>query len=215
LPLGALLLPPGTASRETAGQAVTPRPSPAAIDMAVREVVATGGAAVVVDGAVSPPARVELGDLRLTAKDVTWPARGPTAIQLQAALPGGGSASAEGRLGPDARSLDLKMALRDVDLAVTRGYLARRGTVAGKAGGDFDVKVALDPLAITARGAASISDLSISDGPQALVKVPRVEATGLVYAWPAKVSLDRLRAQGAWALIERGRDGGLTLPSLF
>jgi hypothetical protein len=87
--------------------------------------------------------------------------------------------------------------------------------VAGKAGGDFDVKVALEPLAITARGAASISDLSISDGPQALVKVPRVEATGLVYAWPAKVSLDRLRAQGAWALIERGRDGGLTLLSLF
>ena len=107
------------------------------------------------------------------------------------------------------------MALRDVDLALTRGYLARRGTVAGKAGGDFDVKVALDPLAITARGAASISDLSISDGPQALVKVPRVEATGLVYGWPAKVSLDRLRAQGAWALIERGRDGGLTLLSLL
>ena len=215
LPLGALLVPPGAAPRETAGQAVAPRPTPAAIDVAVREVVVTGGSAVVVDGAVSPPARVELGDLRLTAKDVTWPARGPTSIQLQAALPGGGSASAEGRLGPDARSLDLKVALRDVDLALTRAYLARRGTVAGKAGGDFDVKVALDPLAITARGAASISDLSISDGRQALVKVPRVEATGLVYAWPAKVSLDRLRAQGAWVLIERGRDGGLTLLTLL
>ena len=45
--------------------------------------------------------------------------------------------------------------------------------------------------------------------------MPRFEATGLVYAWPAKVSLDRLRAQGAWVLIERGRDGGLTLLSLL
>ena len=120
LPLGALLVPPGAAPRETAGQAVAPRPSPAAIDVAVREVVVTGGSAVVVDAAVSPPARAELGELRLTAKDVTWPARGPTAIQLQAAL-GGGSASAEGRLGPDARSLDLKVALRDVDLAAHAG----------------------------------------------------------------------------------------------
>lgn len=215
LPLSALLVPPGAAARETAGQVVAPRPSPAAIDVAVREVVVTGGAAVVIDGAVSPPARVELGDLGLTAKDVTWPARGPASIQLRAALPSGGSASAEGRLGPDARSLDLKVALRDVDLALTRAYLARRGTVAGKAGGDFDVKVALEPLAITARGAASVSNLSVSDDRQALVKVPRVEATGLVYAWPAKVSLDRLRAQGAWALIERGRDGGLTLLTLL
>ena len=47
------------------------------------------------------------------------------------------------------------------------------------------------------------------------MKVPRVEATGLAYAWPAKVSLDRLRAQGAWVLIERGRDGSLTLLSLL
>jgi len=131
---------------------------------------------------VSPPARAELGELRLTAKDVTWPARGATAIQLQAGL-GGGSASAEGRLGPDARSLDLKVALRDVDLAVTRGYLAGRGTVAGKAGGDFDVRLSLQPFVFTARGAASISDLSVSDGTQALVPVPRVEATGLAYVW--------------------------------
>ena len=214
LPLGALLLPPSSPPRQTVGQ-VAPRPSPPAIDVAVREVVVAGGSAVIVDGVVSPPARAELGDLRLTAKDVTWPARGPVPIQVNAALPGGGSASAEGRLGPDARSLDLKVALREVDLALTRGYLARRGTVAGKAGGDFDVKVALEPFAVTARGAASMSDLSVSDGGQALVKVPRVEATGLVYEWPAKVSLDRLRAQGAWAQIERGRDGGLTLLSLL
>ena len=50
----------------------------------------TGGSAVIADGVVSPPARAELGDLRLTAKDVTWPLRGPVAIQVNAALPGGG-----------------------------------------------------------------------------------------------------------------------------
>ena len=215
VPLVALLVPPAAAPATSAGQGIAPRASPGPIDVAVREVVVTGGAAVIIDGVVSPPARAELGDLRLTAKDVTWPPRGPASIQLQAALPGGGRASAEGRFGPDARSLDLKVGLRDVDLALTRGYLARRGTVAGKAGGDFDVKVALEPLVITARGAASMSDLSISDDRQALVKVPRVEATGLVYGWPAKVSLDRLRAQGAWVQIERGRDGGLTLLSLL
>ena len=164
VPLGALLVPPGAAARDDRGAGGRRRArARRSIDVAVREVVVTGGSAVIIDGVVSPPARAELGDLRLTAKDVTWPTRGPASIQLQAALPGGGSASAEGRLGPDARSLDLKVGLRDVDLALTRGYLARRGTVAGKAGGDFDVKVALEPLVITARGAASMSDVSISD----------------------------------------------------
>ena len=100
LPLGALLGPPGVAARDTARQAVVPRPNPAAIDVVVREVVVAGGSAVIVDGVVSPPARAELGDLRLTAKDVTWPARGPASIQLNAALPGGGTASAEGASAP-------------------------------------------------------------------------------------------------------------------
>ena len=223
VPLAALLASPGTARAGAArgsapaegGAPVAGAPGPAAIDVTVREVVATGGSAAVADAVVNPPARADLSDVALTVKDVTWPARGPTSIQLRAGLPGGGSASAQGRVAADARSLALKLALRDVDLALTRGYLARRGLVSGRAGGDFDVTLALDPLAATARGDVSISDLAVSDGDEALVKVPRVEATALAYTWPATVSLDRLHARGAWVLAERQRDGRLRLLSLL
>ena len=211
LPLLALLAP----SRAFAGVAQPAAATPMAIDVAVRETVLSAGSASIVDRVVSPAAQVDLSDLQVTARDVAWPARAPIPVRIGAAVPGGGSVHAEGQFAADTSRIDVKLAVRDVALATVHPYLPLRGTVTGKAGGDFEVQATIDPLAITARGTASASDLIVSEGARPLVKAQRAEVAGIGYTWPAKVQVDRLRVQGSWVAIERGRDGGLTLGSLL
>ena len=89
------------------------------------------------------------------------------------------------------------------------------GSPRGKATADLGVKIALDPLAITAGGTASLADLSVADGDRVLLTASRLEATGVDYRWPATVAIDRLRAQKAWALIERAAGGGLSVQAVL
>jgi hypothetical protein len=49
--------------------------------------------------------------------------------------------------------------------------------------------------------------VTIADGEKPVLTAARVEATGLDYAWPAKVAIDRLRVQTPRAAIERRPDG--------
>lgn len=222
LPIRDLLLPRGAARSGATTAAASPDAAPTAsaaapprIDVAVREAVIAGGSAAITDASVTPAARFDLGDLRVTARDVTWPVRGPVPVQVSAAVPGGGTARAEGQVAAGASGGTMKVTLRDVDLAIARSYVPISGVVAGKAGADLDVTAALEPFDITARGTASVADLTVSDAQRPLVKAPRVEVTGLTYAWPAKLTVERLRATGSSVLLERAADGTLGLMSLL
>ena len=213
LPLAALFRPlPGAAAPASRDGAA---PAPPVFDVAVRESVLEGGALTIVDGAVSPAARVEITGARLEARDFTWPARRPVALQLQASTPGGGSVRVEGQLGVGSRSLDGKLVASGVDVAPIRPYLPVRARIAGKAGAELTVKVALEPIAVTAQGKADLQDLSVADGERPLVTAARIETTGIDYAWPATAKIDRVEIQKPTAVLERRADGTLPLGALL
>jgi hypothetical protein len=111
--------------------------------------------------------------------------------------------SARGQLGVAPVGLDLDVALDGVDLAPAQPYLPLRGRIAGKASARLKIGATVEPLALTARGTASLVDLAVADGERRLLTAAHSEVTGLDYTWPATVSVDRLRVQKPWALIDR------------
>ncbi len=185
------------------------------IRITVRETVFEDGRATIRDAAVSPSARIEVAGVRLGAQDFAWPARGPIPVQVDMPTPGAGRLTARGQRDLAARTLDLEVAPRGVDMAPLQPYLPVRGRIAGKATGDFQVEAALEPLTITARGAATIADLALADGDRPVATAAQIEATGVEYAWPATVVIESVRLQKPWAEIERGADGSFQIAALL
>jgi hypothetical protein len=196
--------------------ATTPAPSASpVVSLAVREVLFEDGAASIVDAAVSPTARVEIAGVRLTARDFTWPARAPIPVRLETPTPGAGTVTARGSLDLIGKSLDLELHPAGVDLAPMQPYLPVRGQAAGRASGDLKIHATLDPLAITARGIASVADMALGDGGRPLVTATKLEAEGIEWTWPASLVVDRMTLERPWAQIERAADGSFPLRALL
>jgi hypothetical protein len=211
VPIAALFTP----VRPAPGPAASASDTPVPVDIAVRESLLEGGTATIVDGAVSPPARFELAGVRLRARDFAWPARGPVPVDVQGPLPGGGSLAIKGDLALARPGLDAQVVLRGADLAQVRPYLPLRARVTGKAAGDLNLKLTLEPLAIAARGTAALSDVAVTDGDRTLATAGLVSTTGLDYTWPATAKVDRLLVQRPSVVLERRPDGSLPLAALL
>jgi hypothetical protein len=214
LPLAAVFTAPRPAARAPAA-AAPPAGPPPTVSVAVREVLFENGAATVLDAAVSPVARIEVAGVRLAARDFTWPARAPIPVTLDAPTPGAGTLGARGTLDLAARTLQMQLTPSGVDLAPMQPYLPLRGRVAGRASGDLQLKAALEPLAITARGTATVTDMALADASQPLATAARVEATGIEWTWPATVAVDRVTLRNPWARVERAADGSFPLRALL
>jgi uncharacterized protein involved in outer membrane biogenesis len=211
LPLADMLT---TARPGARGPAAPPGPAPA-VSVAVREILFEDGAASVLDEAVSPSARIEVAGVRLTARDFAWPARGPVPVRLDAPTPGAGTIGARGTLDLAARTLEMQITPSGVDLAPMQPYLPIRGRVAGRASGDLQLKAALEPLAVTARGTATVTDMALADGSQPLVTAARAEATGIEWTWPATLVVEQATLRKPWARVERAADGSFPLRALL
>ena len=213
LPLADMLT---TARQGPRGPAAPAPPGPApAVSVTVREVLFEDGAASALDEAVSPAARIEVAGVRLTARDFTWPARGPFPVRLDAPTPGAGTIGAQGTLDLAARTLELQITPSGVDLAPMQPYLPIRGRAAGRASGDLHLKAALEPLAITARGTATVTDMAVADQGQPLVTAARAEATGIEWTWPATLVVEQATLRKPWARVERAADGSFPLRALL
>ena len=102
-----------------------------------------------------------------------------------------------------------------VDLGPAQPYLPVRGRLTGQASGDLALKAALEPFSLTARGTAAIADMALGDASKPLMTAARLEATGIDYAWPATVTVDRVQLQKPWAQIEQAADGSFPLRALL
>ena len=206
---------PPAAAESGPAPSPAPSPTPSKISVTLREAIFEDGSATILDAAVSPPARLEVTGTRLTARDFLWPARGAIPVQLDMSTPGAGTLTAKGRLDLTAQTLEAQVTPSGVDLSPVRPYLPVRGRIAGKASGDFQVKATLEPLTITARGAATLADLALADGDRPVATAARLEATGMDYMWPATVVIEAARLQKPWAQIERAADGSFPITALL
>jgi uncharacterized integral membrane protein len=198
----------------SAPPAPTAAPGGAAFEFRLAEGIFEDGAATIVDGVTTPPARLEIAGARLAIHDLTWPSRGPVKLQLTSPTPGGGRLDVGGTLNLDPIRLEARATLDGVELAPAQPYLPIEGRVAGRVTGDLAVTVALDPFTVKVGGEARLQRFRLSDGDRPVVTVGRAEAVGIDVDWPARVALERVRFRRPSLLIERDAQGEFALGRL-
>jgi uncharacterized protein involved in outer membrane biogenesis len=147
--------------------------------------------------------------------NLTWPATTPGQLDVLTSIPGGGTLAVAGTLRPPPAPTDLRVRLADLDLTPWAQFLPLRARVTGFAEADLRMN---EPLAagIPARvqGSVAVNRLGVADAREELVRVRRVEASGLTLHWPTRVAVDRVLVSAPRGVVERERDGSFRLGNL-
>jgi Domain of Unknown Function (DUF748) len=206
--------PTAPAGRNTA----TSPPPPIAVE--VGEIVVREGAVAWRDEAVTPLAQLSVSRVNAAVKGAGWPLRGPLGVEVDLQPPGGGDLRVVGKVGVTSpTTADVRVVLKDAELAPYRSYLPTPAHVSGRADLDVAVKVpsptdGSDGSAIV-RGQAALARLDVRDKDRTVARVERLTATGLDVQWPQRVSISDLALQQPWILLERDESAALPLRALL
>jgi hypothetical protein len=204
---------PSTAAPPAPSSSPSSPPGPPP-EFLVRDAVFEEGAATVIDGVTTPPARFEIAGARLAVQDLAWPAVGPVKLEVRSPMPGGGTLDARGTLALEPLTLDARVVLDGVQLAPAQPYLPIEGRVQGRVTGDLGVKVALEPLAVQVAGQARLQAFRLNRGDLPVATVGRVDATGIDVDWPQHVAVETVTFRRPRLLVERDADGQFLLHRL-
>jgi len=214
-PIIALLTPApppaaGGARRGPPGAPASPK-----ADVRVRRVAVEDGVIAIVDGAVSPPGRIQLQGANLQIENIAWPAREASQVKLRTETATGGHLEAQGQLRVDTQAVDMQIAAQQLDLATMQAFLPSRGTIEGKMDADLRVRGTLAPLAVAATGRLAFDDPTFGDGQRMLAYIKRVDVARLDADWPRRVTVERVAVDRPWVLLERETDGTVPLLGLL
>ena len=127
----------------------------------------------------TPPARLRIEPIALTANDVTWPGRQPARVKFSAGTPEAGTFDAEGTVALDPVRFELRARVAGVTLAPYRSYVPLNARLQGRLEADLALKGQLgETMQLNARGTAALADLSFSDGDRPVLTVGRIETIG-------------------------------------
>jgi hypothetical protein len=189
---------------------------PPEFSVALGELVVDNGRLVFSDQAAPAPVRFEVPRLALTARDITWPARAPARLRLDAMLPRSGTLAVDGTMSADPARVDVQVAINDTALELLSPYLTFPAALRGRVDARLALAGPLAPaLALSARGDATLRQLSVSDGAEPVLTVERLALTGIDATWPTTLHIDGARVRRSWARIERDPSGDLVLGRLF
>src|SRR5437660_1963249 len=174
------------------------------------------GSASVRDPRSQQRARYQVSAIRASIADVTWPITTPGRLDVQTAIPGGGTLSVTGMLRPPPAASQLHLRLNDLDLAAWNRFIPVAARLNGR--GEADLRID-EPLAAgvptRVNGSIAVNRLAVRDAQQELVGAQRVEATGLEVQWPTRLGVKRLVVSGPRAIVERNKDGAFPLTALW
>jgi hypothetical protein len=190
--------------------AATSGPAP---DVRIAALVIEDGRAIITDA--TSRARVEITRAAATARDVRWPARGPSAVELAASV-AGADVSARGTIDAARRQADLDVGLRGADLAMLQPWLPVAARVRGALSrADLRVHARLqEALTLTVSGSATLARLAVADRSRSLAGAERVTVSGLEYTWPATVRIADVTLTEPSVTAERDTAGALNLAAL-
>ena len=208
---------PIKAEEATAAPAPTPTTAKRALpSIAVEEVLVEDGKATFVDEGATPAVRVELPRVKLTARNVTWPATAPVDLALEGTLPSGGALKIAGTATAEPLGVDVTVTCQDFDLAQLQPYLGFRARVAGRITTNLTVAGQLTPSPrVKLKGEVGLRALDVTDGKRSVITAEALNLTGIDGDWPTRVAIDRVRVRRAWAQIERDAQGGFLLRNLL
>ena len=207
---GEVFGPPSPGSMPLPGAPPPDAPAPP-IALTVRELIVEHQSATVVDAAVTPPAKLEIADARLTVRDLSWPPKGPMKADLASPMPGGGTVTASGTLELAPVRIEARVKLDGVSLDPARPYLPIEGKVAGQMTGEVALKLALEPLSIQATGHTELRRFQLDDGDRPVVTVGRMDVSGIDVDWPRKIAVERVMLRRPRLLVERDALGEIRL----
>src|SRR5262245_43088259 len=174
------------------------------------------GSANVRDPRGQAGARYQVSAIRASIADLTWPITTPGRLDVSTAIPGGGMLEVSGLLRPPPAASQLRLRVRDLDVAAWNRYLPVTARLSGL--GEADLRIN-EPLAagVPARvnGSVAVNRLGIRDSQQELIGARRVEATGLEVEWPTRVRVGRIVVSGPRAIVERDQHGKFPLTALL
>src|SRR5262245_25825123 len=174
------------------------------------------GSADVRDPRARTGARYQVSAIRASIADLTWPITTPGRLDVATAIPGGGTLEVSGLLRPPPAASQLRLRVRDLDVAAWNRYLPVTARLSGL--GEADLRIN-EPLAagVPARvnGSIAVNRLGIRDSQQELIGARRVEATGLAVEWPTRVRVGRIIVSGPRAIVERDQHGNFPLTALL
>ncbi|HXD99108.1 MAG TPA: DUF748 domain-containing protein [Candidatus Acidoferrum sp.] len=201
--------PPPTVGPQAAGLV-------AGMELSVRDVLFENGGTNIVDDAVEPAARFEIRGSRLALRNLTWPAQGPSQVQLSTPMPGGGALKASGTFSVEPTQLQLEAELDQIDLAPGRPYLPFDARIAGKLTGRARINGAFgETTTLVIDGDAAVDRLALGDADRRLATAQRAELTGVRYQYPTSVRLREVTVRKPWALVERKVNGELEIVALL
>jgi Domain of Unknown Function (DUF748) len=189
-------------------------PPTAPFEFTIRDGIFEEQAATIIDGATTPPARIEVAGARLAFRDFSWPPRTPTKVELTSPMPAGGRLDVTGTLHLEPMRLEARAVLDGVGVAPAQPYLPIEGKVEGKMTGELILALTLDPVAVQVAGQARLQAFRLNDGERAVVTVGRVDAAGIDVDWPKRITLERVQFRRPRLLIERDAQGHVRLFSL-
>jgi uncharacterized protein involved in outer membrane biogenesis len=214
--------PLATKARPARPDQATPAPVPAPSttrplpSLAIEEVLVEDGKATFVDEGASPAVRVELPRVKLTARNVTWPATAPVDLALEGTLPAGGSLKVTGSATAEPLGVDVSLVGRDFDLNQLQPYLGFRARVGGRVTTNLTVAGQLTPAPrVKVKGEVTLRALDVADGGRSVITAELLTLGGIEADWPTRVAIDRVRVGKAWAQIERDPQGRFLLRDLL
>ncbi|MGH7389854.1 MAG: DUF748 domain-containing protein [Candidatus Rokuibacteriota bacterium] len=203
---------PGNASPGPAnGSGSSPLPT-----VEIAEAIVENGSAAFVDEGSTPPLRIDLPRVDLTARNVTWPASAPIDLVLNGTFPEGGTVKAEGSATVEPASVDVRVALQDAELAALQPYMGFQARIGGRLNATLAVAGPLSPAPrLKISGDAGLRSFSISDGSRPVITAQGLRVTGIDAEWPTRIAFDRVGVQRSWALLERDSQGRFLLRTLL
>jgi uncharacterized protein involved in outer membrane biogenesis len=174
------------------------------------------GSANVRDPRGQSGAGYQVSAIRASIADLTWPITKPGRLDVSTAIPGGGTLSVSGLLRPPPAASQLRLRLRDLDVAAWNRFLPVTARLSGR--GEADLRID-EPLAAgvptRVNGSVAVNRVGVRDGRQELIGAQRVEATGLEVEWPTRLGVKRVTVSGPRAIVERDKDGNFPLTALL
>jgi hypothetical protein len=204
----------GRPPRPARDPAAPPAPPAPPLDFSFREGIFSGQAATIVDGAMTPPVRIDVAGARLAVRDFSFPQRGPTRVELTSPMPGGGQLEVAGTVQLAPMRLEARAVLDGVAIDPLQQYVPMEGRASGKATGDLKVTLTLDPTAVQVAGQARLQAFRLHDGDRAVVTVGRVETSGIDVDWPRRIAVQSVKLRRPRLLIERDDHGEIRLRRL-
>jgi hypothetical protein len=177
------------------------------------------GDLTVVEAIYDPPRRYAFTGSRLVTEDLTWPSRRPGRVAFTGGLPGGGRLDVRGTLaGPLRTDLTVRATRLPVELA--NRYARLTGTLGGVADVDTRVVASFEnkTLRLTVTGAVGATRLVVADPDRPgdpPFGVERLDATGIDYEWPTRLTIDFLHLRKPSASVARDAAGAIALRRLF